>query len=145
MPTRFVVVLVVVAVAAGALLGRVAAPVGAPADGGTALLVTAAELDVVGAVAVAHPWGTEVRLSVDGTEPGARYDVVLVGDGGAQLPAGSFAGAPGTVDATVSVAVPPTQAIGVIVVDGIGAVVVSATVPEGFGGAPRAGDESDTA
>lgn len=59
----------------------------------------------VDAALVAHTWGTETVLEVDGLEIGETYEVVLVTSSGEELPSGTFIGAEATVECRMNAAV----------------------------------------
>lgn len=54
---------------------------------------------------VAHTWGTETVLEVDGLDVGETYEVVLVTDSGEELASGTFIGAEATVECRMNAAV----------------------------------------
>lgn len=60
--------------------------------------------EVEGAL-VAHTWGTETVLEVDGLETGETYEVILVTRSGEELSSGTFIGAEATVDCRMNAAV----------------------------------------
>lgn len=59
----------------------------------------------VNASLVAHTWGTETVLELDGLEIGETFEVVLVSATGAQIPSGTFIGAEATVLCRMNAAV----------------------------------------
>lgn len=60
---------------------------------------------VVRASLVAHTWGTETVLEVDGFTVGETFEVVLVSDSGKELSSGAFIGADATVSCRMNAAV----------------------------------------
>lgn len=54
---------------------------------------------------VAHTWGTETVLEVDGLAAGETFDVVLVSDSGQELSSGAFIGTDATVTCRMNAAV----------------------------------------
>lgn len=54
---------------------------------------------------VAHTWGTETVLEVDGFTVGETFEVVLVSDSGTELSSGAFIGAEATVSCRMNAAV----------------------------------------
>lgn len=60
--------------------------------------------DVEGAL-VAHTWGTETVLEIDGLEVGETFEVVLVTRSGEELGSGAFVGSEATVECRMNAAV----------------------------------------
>lgn len=54
---------------------------------------------------IAHTWGTETVLVVDGADPGARYELVLLTADGARVPSGGFVGTSAPLDCEMNAAV----------------------------------------
>ena len=54
---------------------------------------------------IAHTWGTETVLEIDGLPAGDSYSVVLVGDDGVESPSGTFFGSEVTIDCRMNAAV----------------------------------------
>ncbi len=54
---------------------------------------------------VAHTWGTEAVLVVDGLEDGAAYEVSFVDEAGREVSAGAFLGSDVTIDCRMNAAV----------------------------------------
>lgn len=54
---------------------------------------------------IAHTWGTETVLVVDGADPGARYELVLMTADGARVPSGGFVGTSAPLDCEMNAAV----------------------------------------
>lgn len=80
-----------------------------------------AETDVV-----ERPWGVEVRIVLDGTEPGEGYDVVVTDHAGGTVAVGSFTGGDGTVRFVGTAGVPLDELGGLRVTDASGDVVLRA-------------------
>lgn len=79
---------------------------------------------------VAHTWGTETLLRVDGLPVDDIYAVTLVGTDGERFESGSFLGSTVTIDCRMNAAVPRTKVTGVEISDETGVVVASATLPD---------------
>jgi hypothetical protein len=100
---------VAVGLGGGALL---AAPRGA-VEGPPGTLGAIEEVDFAGAPAsveidgalVAHTWGTETVLTVDGLAQGAAFTVVVVGEDGAEYESGAFLGSSVPIDCRLNAAV----------------------------------------
>ncbi|MFK5585005.1 hypothetical protein [Serinicoccus sp. LYQ131] len=54
---------------------------------------------------IAHTWGTETVLVVDGADPGARYELVLLTADGTRVPSGGFVGTAAPLDCEMNAAV----------------------------------------
>lgn len=77
------------------------------------------------AAVVAHTWGTEVVLEIEGLRSGEVYAVVLEREGGEPVEAGSFIGTEaGPVECSLNGAVLRQDARAVLVVDADGGVVM---------------------
>ncbi|MET0162886.1 MAG: hypothetical protein ABW204_09555 [Microbacteriaceae bacterium] len=63
-----------------------------------------ASVDIDGAL-VAHTWGTETVLTVDGLARGAAFTVVVVGEDGAEYESGTFLGSAVPIDCRLNAAV----------------------------------------
>ncbi|MHA7276423.1 zf-HC2 domain-containing protein [Arthrobacter sp. HLT1-21] len=72
-----------------------------------------------------HTWGVEVQLTATGLQPGGRYEVVVLGEDGAEYPAGAFVGTDGEVRCNLNAAVLRDEAVGFIVRDQGGGQVLS--------------------
>lgn len=89
------------------------AVVDAPVEGPPGTLGAVEEIDFTGEPAgsrveaslVAHTWGTETVLELDGLETGATFEVVLVSGSGEEFPSGTFIGAEATVLCRMNAAV----------------------------------------
>jgi hypothetical protein len=77
---------------------------------------------------VAHTWGTETILEIDGLPAGDSYWVVLVADG-EDVDSGSFLGSTVTIDCRMNAAVDRSDVDSVQIRDADGTVVASAELP----------------
>lgn len=82
------------------------------------------------AALVAHTWGTETVLEVDGLAEGDIFEVVLVSEDGVELISGTFFGAEETVICRMNAAVMREDVSQLQIRDVAGAVVVSSSVPD---------------
>ena len=78
---------------------------------------------------VAHTWGTETILEIDGLPAGQRYAVVLVGRDGDVYESGTFLGSEVTIDCRMNAAVLRPDVADVEIRDGAGAVIGVAHAP----------------
>ncbi|MFB2581918.1 hypothetical protein ACEXQD_11750 [Herbiconiux sp. P15] len=78
---------------------------------------------------VAHTWGTETILEVEGLPVGASYSVVVVDGAGEEHASGSFAGSEAVIDCRMNVSTLRGDAARVEIVDSQGATVASADLP----------------
>ncbi|HEX7350676.1 hypothetical protein [Brachybacterium sp.] len=78
---------------------------------------------------VAHTWGTETVLEIDGLEVGETYEVVLVREDGQEMPSGTFLGAEVTIECRLNAAVMREDVSEVRIHDAAGKVVVASEVP----------------
>lgn len=78
---------------------------------------------------VAHTWGTETLLEIDGLPVGESYSVFVVGESGERYAAGSFLGSAKTVDCQMNSAVMRADASSVAIEDADGDVVAAAELP----------------
>jgi predicted anti-sigma-YlaC factor YlaD len=84
-------------------------------------------VQVVEAALIAHTWGTELELVVDGVEDGVTYTVSFLDEAGNRVDAGSFLGvADGPVDCRMNAALLRDDATGLVVRDATGEVVLEA-------------------
>lgn len=107
-------------------------PTGSPGELGALEAVsfaTVSEAATVEGGLIAHTWGTETDMRIDGLATGQTYDVVLVDDRGRDLGAGSFLGATATVTCRMNAAVLREQVRSVEVREADGDVVAQADVP----------------
>ena len=82
----------------------------------------------VDAALVAHTWGTETVLELDGLAVGEEFEVVLVGDDGEEYLSGTFLGADRTVTCRMNAAVLREDVSQLQIRDGGGAVVAVSDV-----------------
>lgn len=78
---------------------------------------------------VAHTWGTETILEIDGLAAGDSYSVVLIGPGGESFDSGSFLGSSVTIDCRMNAAVERPDVDSVEIRDASGTVVAAAELP----------------
>lgn len=78
---------------------------------------------------VAHTWGTETFLEIDGLPVGDDYSVVLVDGEGRSVDSGSFIGSMATVDCRMNAALLREAVTSVLIEDESGAVVATAELP----------------
>jgi hypothetical protein len=83
----------------------------------------------IDAALVAHTWGTETVLEIDGSTVGAEYAVRLVDDTGTAVSSGSFIGSAATVDCRMNAALQRGDLATVQITDSAGTVLASAEVP----------------
>jgi len=126
-----------VAVGAGAALGVQATmdsePLGPPGMLGASEPVSFSDpgvgVDVDGSL-VAHTWGTETVLEVEGLPVGAPFTVVLVGEDGQEIESGSFLGSEVPVDCRMNGAVLREDVERLEIRDDSGATITAAELPE---------------
>ncbi|MBF4580165.1 hypothetical protein [Frigoribacterium sp. VKM Ac-2530] len=78
---------------------------------------------------VAHTWGTETVLTVDGLPTGEAFSVVVVDDTGAEHESGAFLGTDVTVDCRMNAAVLREHVVAVEVRGADGVEIATASVP----------------
>jgi hypothetical protein len=78
---------------------------------------------------VAHTWGTETVLTVDGLSVGEVFSVVVVDDEGVEHESGTFLGTDVTIDCRMNAAVLREHVVAVEVRGADGAEIATATVP----------------
>jgi hypothetical protein len=78
---------------------------------------------------VAHTWGTETVLTVDGLPVGDAFSVVVVDDEGVEHESGTFLGTDVTIDCRLNAAVLREHVVAVEVRGADGADIATATVP----------------
>ncbi|MBW3619387.1 MAG: hypothetical protein KY461_04030 [Actinobacteria bacterium] len=99
----------------------------AGAAGAAGEVVPVEATTVAGSVEVRdEPWGTELHVTLDDTEPGAGYAVVVDRAAGEPIVVGGFAGAVGTVRYVGTAGVPRDDVRRVRVLDDAGEVVLQA-------------------
>lgn len=109
-----------------------------PPDGPPGTLGAVEEIDfprlpaggAIDAALIAHTWGTETVLEVDGLAAGKTFEVVLLRVDGRELSSGSFIGTAQTVTCRMNAAVLRQDVSEVQIRDVSGAVVASSDVPE---------------
>lgn len=129
------VVLLGAGAAGGALLdSRLSAPPDGPP--GTLGAVEPIEFDglpagvEVDASLVAHTWGTETVLEMDGWTPGDRYRLVLVGPDGELEDSGTFLGSQVTIDCKMNGALLREDVEAVQILDDSDEVVATSDLPD---------------
>ncbi|OZE27819.1 hypothetical protein CH262_07700 [Rhodococcus sp. 05-2255-1e] len=85
-------------------------------------------VDVEGGL-VAHTWGTETVLEMDGISDGGPYDVVLVDRSGVDRPSGTFLGSTVTIECRMNAAVLRGDVAEIEIRGSDGVVLASAQVP----------------
>ncbi|WAB85035.1 hypothetical protein OVN20_05655 [Microcella daejeonensis] len=83
----------------------------------------------IDAAVVAHTWGTETVLEIDGFAPGDAFDVVLIGTGGEALSSGGFLGSTVTIECRINAALLRDDVAAVEIRDARGAIVATAELP----------------
>lgn len=83
----------------------------------------------IDAALVAHTWGTETQLTIDGLPAAETFDVVLVTTDGDVLSSGSFLGSTVEIECEMNAAVLRESVAGVQIQDDAGHVVAKAAVP----------------
>ena len=81
------------------------------------------------ATLIAHAWGTEVALDVDGLSDGEVYWLWLTGDDGDRVGAGTFTGTGGEMHAVLASALPAEDARRIWLTDEADAIVLDAMIP----------------
>lgn len=123
-----------IGVAVGSFLPReeAARPTGAPGTLGVVepvdFVATSASVGVEGDL-VAHTWGTETELVVDGVETGRTYTVTVIGRDGREYVSGSFLGSDVPVDCAMNASVLREDVASVVISDEGGRQIASAEVP----------------
>lgn len=122
-----------VAITAGAFLVGDRPPSGPPGTLGAVeeleLVVEPAGVAVDGSL-IAHTWGTETVLEVDGLEVGESYVLVLVGDGGSEFESGTFFGSEVTIACRMNAAIMRHDVVRLEIRTEDGGVVVAAELPD---------------
>lgn len=78
---------------------------------------------------IAHTWGAETVLSIDGLPAGEVHDVVILDAGGREWSAGTFLGSDVTISCRMNASVLREDASEVLVVAGDGTRIASADLP----------------
>ena len=109
-----------------------ATPTGAPGTLGVVepvdFVSTNASVGIEGDL-VAHTWGTETDLIIDGVETGQTYTVTVIGRDGTEYASGSFLGAEIPVDCAMNASVLREDVASVVISDESGSRIASAEVP----------------
>lgn len=79
---------------------------------------------------IAHTWGTETVLEIDGLEPGESFSVVLVAEDGQEYASGTFLGSELLIECRMNAAVMRDQVERVEITAVDGNVITSAELPE---------------
>lgn len=137
--SRLGLVAAAVALVAAGSVGTLAveALTGAPPDGppGTLGAYESVTFDTpsddarVGADLVAHTWGTEAVLEVEGLQEGAAYEVIFLDEQGRERSAGAFLGSAVPIDCRVNAAVLREDVRELLITTSDGEVVRSADLP----------------
>lgn len=109
-----------------------APPSGPPGTLGAVEQITftqASEDSVIEASLVAHTWGTETVLEVDGVAVGETFEVVLVSADGQELTSGTFFGTEQTVTCRMNAALLREDLVRVLIERSDGTVLASSDVP----------------
>lgn len=83
----------------------------------------------IDAALVAHTWGTETVLSIDGLADPAAYSVVLIGEDGEALPSGTFLGSSVTITCRMNAALLREDVDAVEIVEADGSILATAELP----------------
>lgn len=86
------------------------------------------DVDIDGAL-IAHTWGTETVLEIEGLEPGESFAVVLVSEEGDRYESGTFLGSDILIECRMNAAVMRDEVSSLEITDDVGEVVVSAELP----------------
>lgn len=126
-----------VALAAGGYTIATAPPSGPPGTLGAVeeveFAVEPAGVRVEGAL-IAHTWGTETVMEIDGLTPGESYVLVLVATDGTEFDSGTFFGSEVTIDCRMNAAVMRHDVSRVEIRDDAGEVVSGSDLPEAVEG-----------
>ncbi|MBY4129396.1 hypothetical protein HQO83_13425 [Rhodococcus fascians] len=93
-----------------------------------AFVTSAPNVDIEGGL-VAHTWGTETFLDMDGISDRGPYEVVLVDRSGAELPSGTFLGSDVTIECRMNAAVLRGDVTEIEIRGSDGSVLASAQLP----------------
>lgn len=123
--------------AVGLVVGVTVTSEPGPPDGPPGTLGAVEEVDFVGEPdgvsvdgdLVAHTWGTETLLTVEGLPTGSTYEVVVIGLDGSEYDSGTFLGSDVTISCAMNAATLREEVAAVEIRDDAGAVVAAATVP----------------
>ena len=78
---------------------------------------------------MAHTWGTEAMLTIDGLEPGQTYDVLFVDERGSTIDAGSFLGSDVEINCTMNAAIMREDVASLRIVADDGSTIRAADLP----------------
>lgn len=87
------------------------------------------EVSVDGSL-IAHTWGTETVLEIDGLEPGESFTVVLVADDGQEFASGTFFGSEVLIECRMNAAIMRDEVERVEITDDDGGLIAQAELPE---------------
>ena len=126
-----------IAVGAGIVLGVDAASVSEPVTGPPGTLGAYEEVAFTGIPSgieiegglVAHTWGTETILEMNGVPSNGTYEVLVLAQSGAQLTSGTFLGSTVTIDCRMNAAILRSEVSGIEIRTGDGSVLATAEVP----------------
>lgn len=126
-----------IAVGAGIVLGVDAASVSEPVTGLPGTLGAYEEVAFTGIPSgieiegglVAHTWGTETVLEMNGVPSNGTYEVLILAQSGAQLTSGTFLGSTVTIDCRMNAAVLREEVRGIEIRTSDGSVLATAEVP----------------
>lgn len=126
-----------VLVAAGGYLGVTALQPGPP-DGPPGTLGAIEEVTFdqevpgtrIDGVIVAHTWGTETILEIEGLPAGEGYALVLIDENGQEYHSGTFFGSDVVIDCRMNAAVMRAEVDRLEIREEAGAVVIAASLPE---------------
>lgn len=110
-------------------VGMAIPPPSGPPQESLAVTATSTTVDAQAAL-VAHTWGTELKLVVEGLDAGEHYRVTFIDREGERVPAGTFIGVddrPIVCDMNAAVLRPHAQRLEVASADGV---VLAADLPE---------------
>lgn len=96
----------------------------------TALTAPSVRGSAAPASSVAHTWGTETVLEIDGLAEGEIFEVILVSEDGAELTSATFFGAEQTITCRMNAALMREDVSQLEIRDASGSVVVSSSVPD---------------
>lgn len=83
----------------------------------------------IDASVVAHTWGTETIMQIEGLTPGESYELWLIDDEGEPHASGSFTGSTVVIDCRMNTATLRPDAASLEIRDGTGALVTVASLP----------------
>lgn len=92
---------------------------------------------------IAHTWGTETVLEIDGLRPGESFTVVLIAEDGEEFASGTFFGSEVLIECRMNAAVMRDEVERVEITDDDGGVIASADLPEAIDPEEEDADEVD--